>query len=183
MRWTQKAMREVAQEERAALGLSPFDPLDPYALCREHGIDVYPLSALHGVDAAVAHFSIARVRSWSAALIPYGTARIIIENDAHAAVRRRSSIAHELGHHLLEHEFQGILLGEDHRRQFDPRPEKEATFLAGELLIPFPAVERMAFDRWSNERVAERYGVSTQFAQMQMKGQRVRAARAAAKFA
>lgn len=181
MRWTQKAMRIVADEERAALRLGPYDPLDPYALCQEHGIPVYPLTEFTDEHDAVAHFLIARGGSWSAALVPYGAARIIIENDGHALVRRRSSIAHELGHHLLEHEFHGIILGEDHRRQFDPQLEKEATFLAGELLVPFVAVERMAFDGWSNEQVAARYGVSEQFAQMQMKGQRVRATRAAAK--
>jgi hypothetical protein len=40
----------------------------------------------------------------------------------------------------------------------------------------------MAFDGWDNARVAADYGVSEQFAQMQMKGQRVRADRAAKKF-
>ncbi|MGV9654455.1 hypothetical protein [Streptomyces sp. NPDC003554] len=39
-------MREVAQEERAELGLGPTDPLDPYALAEEHGISVYTLDNL-----------------------------------------------------------------------------------------------------------------------------------------
>lgn len=41
----------------------------------------------------------------------------------------------------------------------------------------------MAFDKWNNAQVADAYGVSEQFAQMQMKGQRVRAQRAEARFA
>jgi hypothetical protein len=49
--------------------------------------------------------------------------------------------------------------------------------MAGEPLIPLTAAERMAFDSWNNARVAATYGVSGQFAQMQMKGQRVRAQR------
>lgn len=120
--------------------------------------------------------------TWSAALVPVETARLIIENDEHPLVRRRSSISHELGHFLLEHEFQSVILGEAHSRQFDPKLEKQATFLAGELLVPFQSVERMAFDGWTNERVATKFGVSEQFAQMQMHGQRVRAERASAKF-
>lgn len=115
-------------------------------------------------------------------LLPIGTARIIVENDNHEPVRRRSNIAHELGHHLLEHPFDQAILGEDHKRVFDDKQEKEATFMAGELLIPLKAAERMAFDGWDNPRVANRYGVSEQFAQMQMKGQRVRAQRAAENF-
>lgn len=59
---------------------------------------------------------------------------------------------------------------------------EQATFMAGELLIPLTAAERMAFDDWDNARVATAYGVSEQFAQMQMKGERVRAQRAASKY-
>lgn len=186
MRWTQKLIRAVACEERAALGLGPRDPLDPYMLCEAHGIPVYSIGALRDFGLgrrAADRFTVARSSQWSAALVPLGTARVIIENDSHALVRRRSSIAHELGHHLLEHPFEGVILGEDHQRQFDPGIEKEATFLAGELLVPLAAAERMAFDGWSNGQVATAYGVSEQFAQMQMKGQRVRARRAEAKYA
>lgn len=183
MRWTQALMREVAREERAALGLGPRDPFDPYLLCKEHGIAVYPVSTLddQGCVAAVAHFLNGRSRAWSAALVPLGSARIIIENDSHSWVRRRSTLAHELGHHLLEHTFSDVVMAEDHTRQFDNTQEKQATFLAGELLIPLEAAERMAFDDWDNARVAAAYEVSEQFAQMQMYGQRVRASRAIAK--
>jgi hypothetical protein len=45
-----------------------------------------------------------------------------------------------------------------------------AAFIAGELLIPLAAAERMAFDGWDNPHVAATYGVSEQFAQMQMRG-------------
>jgi hypothetical protein len=185
LRWTHKMMREVAAEERAELGLGSFDPFDPYALCELHGISVYGFADLAQFDlshGAIQHFTTVRSSAWSAALIPIGSARVIIENEKHAPVRRRSNIAHELGHHLLEHSFDQVLLGGDHQRQFNPTQEKQAAFLAGELLVPFAAVERMAFDGWNNESVALKYNVSKQFAQNQMKGQRVRAQRAAVKY-
>jgi hypothetical protein len=185
MRWTQALMRDVAQEERAALGLGAADCFDPYVLAEEHGIAVYTLDSLRkfGIGSeAFSHFTVRDSSAWSAALVPLGTARIIIENESHALVRRRSNIAHELGHYLLEHPFDNVILGEDHKRQFDDQQEKQATFMAGELLIPLAAAERMAFDGWDNARVAAAYGVSEQFAQMQMKGQRVRAQRAAQKY-
>ena len=185
MRWTQALMRKVALEERAGLGLGPRDPFDPYALCEEHGIPVYSINDLQSFassSAAIDHFTTGRASAWSAALVPLGDARVIIENDSHALVRRRSSISHELGHFLLEHSFDAVILGEDHKRQFNDLQEKQATFIAGELLVPLAAAERMAFSGWNNSRVAEAYGVSEQFAQMQMKCQRVRAARAANKF-
>ena len=196
MRWTQKLMREVAQEERAELGLGPYESFDPYKLADLHGIPVYCLADCvdYGLAPAVpAHFAEEHVGSWSAMLVPLGTARVVVENDKHAPTRRRSNISHELGHHLLEHPFDQVVLGEDHKRVFNEQQEKQATFMAGELLIPLKAAERMAFDGWDNasvaarvcensSRVAARYGVSEQFAQMQMKGQRVRARRAAENF-
>jgi hypothetical protein len=177
-------MRDVVQEERAELGLSPTDPFDPYALADAHGIPVYTLGNLRrfGISIeAFGHFTVNDSSAWSAALLPLGTARIIIENESHSLVRRRSNIAHELGHFLLEHPFDDMILGEDHKRQFNQQQEKEAKFMSGELLIPLVAVARLAVDGWDNARVAAAYLVSPQFAQMQMKGQRVRAQRAADK--
>lgn len=183
-RWTQAEMRTVAAEERSGLGLSPLHPLDPYRLADEHGIPVYPLDELADrpkAQAAVRHFSSAGLKVWSAALIPVGSSRLIIENTAHPATRRRASLAHELGHHLLEHEFAEMLLTDDGCRRFDPAREKEATFLSGQLLIPDAAAKRAAFDEKNNAQVAAAYGVSEQFAQMRMSGARVMAQRALAK--
>lgn len=179
-RWTQKLMREVAQEEREALGLAVTDKLDPYQLADEHGIPVYTLTELRDwelSEEAHSHFFANTTGTWSAALVPLGSSRLIIENDGHAEVRRRASVAHELGHHLLEHAFAEALLGGNHERLFDKTDEKQANFMAGELLIPDGAAFKAAYARWSNAQVADAYGVSERFAQMQMKGARVVAER------
>lgn len=178
-------MRAVAEEERGELGLEMHDPFDPYALAEAHGIPVYSLAQLLDFDLgreAHSHFNSSRPGSWSAALVPLGTARIIVENDAHSPVRRRSNIAHELGHHLLEHSFENVILGEDHKRQFDPALEKQALFISGQLLIPDDAARKAAYAGWDNARVAEAFDVSEQFAQMRMAGARVVADRASRKF-
>ncbi len=175
-RWTQKLMREVAQEERQALGLAVTDKLDPYQLAGEHGIPVYSLTELRDWELgeqALNHFLANTTGTWSAALVPLGSSRLIVENDGHAEVRRRASVAHELGHHLLEHDFAEALLGADHERLFDKTNEKQANFMAGELLIPDSAAFKAAYARWSNAQVAQAYGVSERFAQMQMKGVRI----------
>lgn len=185
MRWTQKLMREVAREERTDLGLGPFEPLDPYALADAHGIRVYTLHDLREWDLSAeahAHFHGPSGSRWSAALIPFGPVRVIIENDAHAPVRRRSNIAHELGHHLLEHPFDTVILGEDHQRQFDKTQEEQAGFIAGELLVPDEAARKAAYSRWTNSQVADTFGVSEQLAQKQMKGPRVIADRASKRY-
>jgi len=174
-------MKEVAAEERGSLGLGLLEPLDPYDLAREHGIPVYPIDGLpdeYCSNEAVTHFTVNRPKVWSAALVPLGTIRIILENTGHAVVRRRSSLAHELSHHFLEHEFDNVLLTDDGCRRFDRKKEKDANFLAGELLIPYQAALKAAFAEKTNEEVAAFYEVSTQFAQMCMRGARVHAQRA-----
>lgn len=182
MKWTQATMREVAEEERAGIDLGPYDTFDPYALCVEHGIPVYSIGDLPGASReAVDHFTRIRTGNWSAAIIPAGTARIIVENPAHHPHRRRANIAHELGHLLLEHPFAEVHLSDSHAGSFAANHEKQATFMAGELLIPQTAAKRAAFADWTNEQISARYGVSTQFAQMQMSGPRVYARRSRAR--
>jgi ATP-dependent helicase YprA (DUF1998 family) len=98
----------------------------------------------------------------------------ILVNDVHLLARQVSSLAHELGHHLLEHPFDAVLLTEDKKcRQFDAAKEKEAKFLSGELLIPQKAARRAAFAGKTNEEVADHFGVTPIFAQMQMPGARI----------
>src|SRR5712691_4250403 len=177
-------MKEVAAEERGWLGLGLVDRLDPYALAREHGIPVYPIDELpdeYCSQDAVVHFTVSRTGVWSAALVPVGNGRLILENTGHCQERRCASLAHELSHHLLEHEFDDVLLADDGCRKVDKNKEKEANFLAAELLIPYQAALKAAFAEKANEEIAAIYGVSTQFAQMCMKGARVHAQRALAK--
>lgn len=86
-----------------------------------------------------------------------------------------------MSHHLLEHEFDDVLLTDDGCRKVNSRNENEANFLAGELLIPYQAALKAAFAGNTNDEVAAAYGVSPQFTQMRMKGARVHAQRALAK--
>lgn len=180
-RWTQRRMAELAAEERLGLGLDVMQPLDPYELAARYGVPVYAISELEPSGCpveTVAHFLVTRKEAWSAALIPVGSSRIIIENDGHELVRRRSSVAHEMSHHPLEHEFAEALLDGDHTRAYSEKAEKEAPFLSGELLVPAKACRMLAFKDADNQAVAARFDVSTQFAQMRMRGVRVYADRA-----
>ncbi|SEB58895.1 hypothetical protein [Streptomyces sp. TLI_105] len=47
--------------------------------------------------------------------------------------------------------------GEDHKWQFDPALEKQATFTARELLVLLVAAQRMAYRGGDDERVANAY--------------------------
>jgi Zn-dependent peptidase ImmA (M78 family) len=183
-KWTQREMAKVAAEERAALGLNLMDPLDPYLLAETWGIPVYPISDLcdHGCPSeTIAHFRTTNSKRWSAALIPFGSARIIIENDSHQLVRRRSSVAHEISHHILEHAFPRDVLSSDHDQLYSKTLEKQALYMSAELLAPTEACRKLAFRDADNATVASQFNISVQMAQMQMKGPRTYARYALAK--
>ncbi len=137
--WTQQNMREVVAEERLEQGVGDRGSLNPYALAAANGVDIYAIDEFpdeHCSHAAVEHFTSTRQAAWSAAPIPIGSARIILENVSHDPCRRRSSIAHELGHCLLEHDFDDVILTDDGCRKFNPVHEKQAKYFSGELLVP-----------------------------------------------
>jgi hypothetical protein len=177
-----EASKRLALEVRAELSLGYWQPLDPRDLARLYGIPVFPHEELiaNGCSAeAAAHFSHVRQATFSAALVPHGTTRLIIENSAHADSRRSVSIAHEMSHVLLEHDFSTALLTLEGCRAVDKEIEAEANQLGGELMIPYQAALRAARNGWDNEEVADYFGVSSAFARMRMdsSGARIVAAR------
>ena len=166
-----EAAKHLALEVRQEIGVDAFAPLDPLDLASEYGIPVYPLSELGGFgcsDAALSYFADEDTATFSAALVPVGTGRIIIDNDDHAPTRRRSSVAHEMSHVLLEHQFNAAILGPDGCRAVPKDIEDEAEWFAGELLITFTAAVVLARRGASDVEVAQRYGVSPRRAGMRM---------------
>jgi Zn-dependent peptidase ImmA (M78 family) len=182
--------RRTAVEVRAELGLGPYERLDPYVLAAEYGIPIYAVSRLAAsCDPAVAAWVNGPGRGvFSAALVPIGTGRFIIDNDLHAATRRASSIAHEMAHILCDHEFTEALITAEGCRAASREDENQAEWLGGELLITEAAALAAARNGWDDQQVADAYGVSPQRAAMRMNAsgarlrvQRERAARTRAR--
>jgi Zn-dependent peptidase ImmA (M78 family) len=171
---TKADLRRLAVEIRTTdLGLTERQPLDPYLLAREHGVDIYSLADLAGAGCpqeTIDFFTSVKPDAWSAALVPAGTGRFIIENHAHTPPRRRSNLGHEMAHLLLEHEFDRILFS-DGKGCRDPanRPlEREAAELAGELLLPIAAARPAAIKGCPAEELADHFGVSIEIARWRM---------------
>lgn len=166
-----EAAKQLALDVRHEMGLDAFAPLNPLDLAAEYGIPVFPLSELGSFgcsDAALSYFTDGDTATFSAALVPVGTGRLIIDNDDHAPTRRRSSLAHEMSHVVLEHQFNAAILGPDGCRAVPKDIEAEAEWLAGEVLITFTAALVLARRGASDAEVAQRYGVSPRRAGMRM---------------
>jgi Zn-dependent peptidase ImmA (M78 family) len=89
-----------------------MDALDPWRLAALYGVKVIPLSTL-AIGAEIRdHFSVARPDMFSGALVPIGKGAVIVENDSHPSVRRRSTLGHELAHVFGEHKFATSLVNE-----------------------------------------------------------------------
>ncbi|MGI5243148.1 ImmA/IrrE family metallo-endopeptidase [Dactylosporangium sp. CA-139066] len=179
-----------AVEVRTELGLTEFVKLDPYALAEVYGIAVHQLHSLVVTgcpDMTVQFFTQERPEVWSAALVPDGTGHLIVENTAHQPQRRRSNIAHEMAHVVLEHTFDRILFAGDVQKGcVNPgsrEQEFEAAELGAELLLPKNAAAWAARKGMADAQVAELFDVSVQLAAWRMNstGARLRAQRAAAK--
>lgn len=179
--------KRLALEVRAEIGLGPLDPLDPRRVADEYGIPVYTVSDIaRACDPAVAGWLAGPGRdAFSAALVPCGTARFIVDNDLHALTRRMSSLAHEMAHVLSEHEFTDVLVTAEGCRAASREDESQADWLGGELLITYAAAVTAARAGWDDQQVADAYGVSPRRAAMRMNAsgarvivQRQRAARA-----
>jgi len=173
-RWTKKALEDLALEERARIGAGPHVPLDLVRLTDEYGIPVYAISDLaeHGCPSeALEYFADEGSRKWSAALVRAGTGYFIVENCSHSPQRRRSNVAHEMAHLLLEHEFGDVLFTDGGCRDLDPpmkKQEDQALALSAELLIPKTAAIKAAIANWSDDDVARHFDVSIEFARMRM---------------
>ena len=72
----------------------------------------------------------------------------IIVNDKHCEVRRRFTIAHEIGHFVLHPDLIGDSIGDDwlYRSRLPSIREAEANRFAANLLMPNDLIEKVAAD-------------------------------------
>jgi len=124
----------LAAQVRAELGLTPTDPLDPWALAEHLDVPVVPLSIYR--ERAPGAFSLLlgpEQSAFSGLVATVGRRRVIVHNDSHARTRQRANIGHEIAHILLFHE--GKTLEHQWHLSYDADQEDEAKWLGGVLLV------------------------------------------------
>lgn len=165
-----KEVQALALEVRREFGLDEHDIFDPREFTTSYGIDVHQLSKLGCSSEAREHFSKDRLEVFSGALIPLSSGLVIVENDYHELVRRKSTLCHEVAHVVLEHEFGLELVSPSGCGLTNREQEREAAQLSGELMITFDGARRMALKELSDEQVAARHEVSPEVAAWRMNG-------------
>ena len=158
--WCEKA----AADYRRALGVPPTGPLDPRRLAAHLQVRV---TTPHGIPtlspSALRQLTEVDPGSWSAVTLVRGDARLVILNSAHSDARKRSSLAHELAHLILNHTADRVLLSDAgllFRHSFDREQEEEATWFSGCLLAPREGLVSASRRDPSEKALAARFEVS-----------------------
>jgi|ERR1051326_5657411 Zn-dependent peptidase ImmA (M78 family) len=159
----------VAVQYRRRLGLHVFDPLDPFALAKYLGVEIWTPHDVPGVDQeCLDTLLVTDTDGWSAITIAVASKSVIILNSEHSRARQASDIAHELSHIILGHKPARMDVTEDGimiLSTYDARQEDEAAWLSGCLLLPRPALITIARSSLDARNASSRYGVSTDMLQ------------------
>ena len=154
----------VSLEKRAELGLRATDPLNPANLAGILGIEVWAPSDVPGLSRECVETLLHEdPDSWSAVTLRLPGADLIILNSAHSVARQNSDLMHELAHILLAHTPTRVDVTDDQQlllRTHDGTQEEEASWLAGCLLLPRPALLEILRLGGATREAARKYGVS-----------------------
>lgn len=152
---------------RSQLGLNLEDALEPRELADHIGVLVWTPQDVPGLSTrSIEQLIQIDPSSWSAVTVAAADRNLVIVNSAHAPTRQRSSVAHELGHIILNHRpTEARVTGEGFlfRDRFDTEQEEEADWLAGALLVPREGLLNVYRRTSSSVAIGQHFGVSTQF--------------------
>ena len=156
----------LALELRQDLGLSATDRFDPREACAHLAIPVAAIAWLARRDSEASdHLLTVDPGCFSAGTVFCGPARAIVLNDGHSPARQNSSIAHELGHVLLEHPPGNAIDPLTGCRTWSKTHEEEADWLGGCLLAPRKGLEQLVSSPTGLESVAEHLAISSEMIQ------------------
>ena len=94
---------------------------------------------------------------------------VVVYNPLSAKSRRRSDVAHELAHALLDHDLSRVeRLGDVTFLSCDPTQEEEAGWLSGCLLLPRTLLLAEVRRGSGAKDIAKKYGVSERMAQYRL---------------
>ena len=151
---------------RRELGLGLSSPLAYGQLAEHLGVELLTLRQIPGLPDSVRHqLDEEDPWGWSAVGFETGERTFVIYNERHSTPRQASNVTHELAHFMLGHETGTIILSPDGllaMRSYNQKQENEADWLAGCLLLPRPALLRMA--KMAIPEIAEQFGVSQRLA-------------------
>ena len=160
---------EIAKRVRAELGMGVAQSVAPEVLAELLGIEI------RAGDELIPHERFVELKqiqddAFSACTFrPSADRVVVVYNPLSAKSRRRSDLAHELAHILLDHELSRIeTLGDVTFLSCDATQEEEAVWLSGCLLLPRALLLAEVRRGSSTRDIARKCGVSEDMARYRL---------------
>ena len=159
----------IASRVRSEMGLDASTSVAPEVLARLLGVEVRAGDELIARERFMELENIQPDSFSACTLCPSPDRVVVVYNPLSAKSRRRSDLAHELAHLLLDHELSRLeRLGEVTFFSCDAIQEEEAGWLSGCLLLP-RALLTAELRRGANAKeIARKCGVSEKMAQYRL---------------
>ena len=159
----------IARDVRTELGMKATQSVGPAFLARLLGIEVRAGDELIPRERFSELESIQPDSFSACTLRPSPDRLVVVYNPLSAESRRRSDVAHELAHALLDHDLSRVeRLGDVTFLSCDPTQEEEAAWLSGCLLLPRALLLAEVRRGASAKDIAKRCGVSERMAQYRL---------------
>ena len=159
----------IAKRVRGELGIMADQPVAPEALAELLGIEILAGDQLIPKSRFLDLEDIQPDAFSACTLRPSANRVVVVYNPLSADSRRRSDLAHELAHNLLDHELSRIeKLGDVAFLSCDPTQEEEAAWLSGCLLLPRALLLVEVRKGTSVSAMARKCGVSERMVQYRL---------------
>ena len=159
----------IARDVRSEMGLNAAKSVAPEDLASLLGIEVRAGDELVPRERFRELESIQPDSFSACTLRPSPDRVVVVYNPLSAKSRRRSDLAHELAHILLDHELSRLeRLGDVTFFSCDVTQEEEAAWLSGCLLLPRALLLEEVRKGASAEEIAKKCGVSEKMAQYRL---------------
>lgn len=164
-----------SKEKRIELGVRPIEPLDPFRLAENLGVQVWAPTDIENLSeqslVVLLQNDGVTASAWSAVTIVVAKQTVVILNSSHSKGRQSSDLMHELSHRILNHgtheievSVEGIMLLSAYAKQ----QEEEADWLSGCLLLPRDALFSIKQSGLEDKEAASAYGVSVSMMKYRM---------------
>ena len=159
----------IARRVRTELGIGATKPVAPEILAELLGIEVRAGDELIPRERFDELEDIQPDSFSACTLRPSADRLVVVYNPLSSKSRRRSDIAHELAHALLDHDLSRVeRLGDVTFLSCDPTQEEEAAWLSGCLLLPRALLLAEVRSGSGAEDIAKKCGVSERMAQYRL---------------
>ena len=159
----------IARDVRTELGMKAAQSVEPEVLAKLLGIEVRAGDELIPRERFSELENIQPDSLSACTLRPSPDRLVVVYNPLSAESRRRSDVAHELAHTLLDHELSRVeRLGDVTFLSCDSTQEEEAGWLSGCLLLPRTLLLAEVRRGSGAKDIANKYGVSERMAQYRL---------------